>query len=46
MWGEASPEDGRGSGMSNIRLGEPGNNPILDPRWENASVVYSAENLM
>jgi len=46
MWGEASPNGGRKSGMSYIRKGEPGNYPRLDKKWENSIVIYSAENLM
>lgn len=46
LWGAASPLGGRKSGMSYIRSGEPDNWLYLDPRWENALVVYSAENLV
>ena len=46
LWGEAAPKGGRKNGMSFIRLGEPDNYHYLDPQWENAVVVYSAENLM
>ena len=46
LWGEAAPKGGRKSGMSFIRKGEPDNYHYLDPKWENAVVIYSAENLM
>jgi hypothetical protein len=46
LWGEASPLGGRKSGMSYIRKGEPKNYTYLDPRWEHALIIYSAENLM
>ncbi|WP_395373415.1 hypothetical protein [Marinicella sp. W31] len=46
LWGEAAPKGGRKNGMSFIRVGEPDNYHYLDPKWENAIVIYSAENLM
>ncbi len=46
LWGEASPNGGRKSGMSYIRKGEPKNYSHLDSKWENSLIVYSAENLM
>ncbi len=46
MWGEASPDGGRKSGMSYIRKGEPENYLYLDSQWEHSIVVYSAKNLI
>jgi hypothetical protein len=46
LWGTESPHGGRASGMSYIRRGEPRNYPRLDPRWEHAVVIYSADNFM
>ena len=46
MWGEKSPQGGLKSGMRYVRLGEASNNPLHDPGWHNAIVVYSTTNWM
>ena len=46
LWGKNSPEGGRDSGMSYVRKGEPDRHPHLDPRWEHAVIIYSADNLL
>lgn len=46
MWGEKSPQGGLKSGMRYVRPGETSNNPLHDPAWENAIVVYSTTNWM
>ncbi len=46
LWGKSSPLGGRSSGMNYIRRGEPGRYPHLDPRWEHAIIIFSAENLL
>ena len=46
MWGEASPNGGKKSGMRFVRRGETTNRPHYDSRWEHSVVIYSAENLM
>ena len=42
MWGARSPFGGLKSGMRYITRGS--RNPLHDPRWQGAIVIYSAEN--
>lgn len=42
MWGARSPHGGLKSGMRYVTRGS--SNPLHDPRWQGAIVVYSAEN--
>jgi len=42
MWGAPSPFGGLKSGMRYVTRGS--SNPLHDPRWQGAIVIYSAEN--
>lgn len=46
LWGPASPQGGKRSGMRYVRRGEPSAGNGHDPRWEHAIVIYSADNLL
>lgn len=46
MWGDKAPEGGERSGMRYVPQGATKNWPRMDPRWNHAIVIYSAENLM
>lgn len=46
LWGAASPQGGRPSGMRYVRRGEPSPKNGHDPRWQHVIIIYSAENLM
>lgn len=46
MWGDKAPEGGERSGMRYVPQGATKNWPRMDPRWNHAIVIYSAENLL
>lgn len=46
MWGPKSPLGGEASGMRYVRKTETKFYPNYDPAWENAIIIYSAENLL
>lgn len=46
MWGPKSPLGGEASGMRYVRKTETKFYPTYDPAWENAVIIYSAENLL
>lgn len=46
MWGDKAPEGGERTGMRYVPQGATKNWPRMDPRWNHAIVIYSAENLL
>lgn len=44
MWGHKSPHGGLKSGMRYVTRGS--RNPLHDPRWQGAIIIYSAENFL
>lgn len=44
MYGPKAKGGGRNNGLEYFRKGQPERNPNLDPRWEIAIVIHSAEN--
>lgn len=44
MWGAQSPHGGLKSGMRYVKRGS--RNPLYDPRWQGAIVIYSAHNFL
>ncbi|MBX3625369.1 MAG: hypothetical protein KF892_10185 [Rhizobacter sp.] len=44
MWGAKSPQGGLKSGMRYVTRGSK--NPLHDPRWQGAVVIYSAHNFL
>lgn len=46
MWGDKAPQGGRRSSMSYVPQGATKNRPLMDPSWNHAIIIYSAENLL